>query len=662
MISISNVILCAVLAVLFWTCIGFAVGQRILPRALAMPLAPTLGWAVQNALVLPVFFALRFSQTNVAVVAVLALGISIIAIRRGRTSDPTAALPWWAYTIAAVLAIAPMLAVLPKSTIGDGVALAGPMFDHVKVAMIDDMARMGLPPGNPFFGAAGDRLAYYYLWHFGAAQFALVLGMSGWEADAALTWFSAFASLTLMMGLAVWFAGRPGAALWVGLLALGGSLRFPLWLLLGSKRVDDLLLPATGLGGWLFQASWVPQHLMSAGCAVLAILLIGRLGFVPAEYARGARVALLPLVALALVVVAGFESSTWIGGVTLAAAAPAAGLVRLSQLAPGRRLAFIATCAIATILAAVWALPILHDQWVTTSWRQSGFPIGLDPYELLGPLFPESMRRILDGPAFWLVLLVIEFPAILITGAIVLARTVAFEADTQRKEIAAVLAALAFVCLIVAWLVTSRLGEHNDLGWRAVLPAVFVLMIFAAVGLTRWVARRDYAAAGAALVALGLAVPDGIKLIAGNATGHPAPSARAFAQAPELWAATRAHTAPGERVANNPLYLGDVTSWPVNISWALLANRRSCFAGREVVLAYVPMPHARREEINAQFIRVFAGQGSAGDVRDLAQTFHCRVVVITPSDGAWSNDPFAASPLFHLVEMKPDRWKIYRAD
>jgi len=94
----------------------------------------------------------------------------------------------------------------------------------------------------------------------------------------------------------------------------------------------------------------------------------------------------------------------------------------------------------------------------------------------------------------------------------------------------------------------------------------------------------------------------------------------------------------------------------------LLANRRSCFAGRELTLAYAPLPDAQREAANAQFIRVFAGQGSADDVRDLAQTYHCRVIVLTPSDGAWSNDPFAASPLFRLVDMKTDRWKIYRAN
>jgi hypothetical protein len=68
------------------------------------------------------------------------------------------------------------------------------------------MSRLGLPPANPFFGEFGERgrLAYYYLWYFSAAQLAIMTGLTGWEADIALTWFSAFSSLTLMMGLARW--------------------------------------------------------------------------------------------------------------------------------------------------------------------------------------------------------------------------------------------------------------------------------------------------------------------------------------------------------------------------------------------------------------------------------------------------------------------------
>jgi hypothetical protein len=58
---------------------------------------------------------------------------------------------------------------------------------------------------------------------------------------------------------------------------------------------------------------------------------------------------------------------------------------------------------------------------------------------------------------------------------------------------------------------------------------------------------------------------------------------------------------------------------------------------------------------------VFAGEGSADDVRDLATRHGCRVTVVTPADGAWTRDPFASSPLYRLVEAEPERWRIYRA-
>ena len=119
------------------------------------------------------------------------------------------------------------------------------------------------------------------------------------------------------------------------------------------------------------------------------------------------------------------------------------------------------------------------------------------------------------------------------------------------------------------------------------------------------------------------------------------------------------HAAPDERVANNPLFLQDLTPWPVNLSWALLSDRRSCFAGRELTLAYTALPRARREEIDTQFIRVFAGDASSRDVEELATRYDCRVVVVTAQDGAWRRHPFAASALYRLVEDDA-RWRIYR--
>ena len=144
-----------------------------------------------------------------------------------------------------------------------------------------------------------------------------------------------------------------------------------------------------------------------------------------------------------------------------------------------------------------------------------------------------------------------------------------------------------------------------------------------------------------------------------NVAGERAPDGDVFARTPELWAAVRRYAAPSARVANNPAFLEDLLPWPVNISWALLANRSSCFAGRDLALAYAPLAPERREAINTQFIRVFAGEGTTDDVSDMATKYGCEVAVVVPQDKAWDHDPFAASPAYRLAESRDGRWRIY---
>ena len=148
----------------------------------------------------------------------------------------------WAFAAAAVVALLPAATILPKSS-GDAVWLADAAFDHAKIAIIDAMTRLGLPPVNPVIGEAGasSGLAYYYLWHFSAAEIALVTSMSGWEADVGLTWFTAFASLSLMMGLAVWLSKRATAAIWVVALAAAGSLWVTLYWMFQAKSFAPVL-------------------------------------------------------------------------------------------------------------------------------------------------------------------------------------------------------------------------------------------------------------------------------------------------------------------------------------------------------------------------------------------------------------------------------------
>ena len=485
------VVLCAVAAASFWTVLGFALARRLVGPALALPIAPALGWAVHSAAALPILLLAGFSTTTVAIVSAAALAAGVVALLTQRSrpeSPPGPSVPVWGYLGAAVLALAAAVAIMPKVGI-DGVAFAPPIFDHSKVALIDEMTRLGLPPGNPFFGAVGEpasRLAYYYLWHFSAAELALLTGASGWEADIAMTWFTAFSSLALMLGLANWFSGRATAPLWVLLLNAALSCRVVLAGLFGTGAVHQVLMPATGFGGWLFQAAWVPQHIAAASAVVLALFFLGRLAVERSP---------LVFVTLVLLAVAGYESSTWIGGVLFPAAAAMAGGMLLIEAAPRRRMSFLCWCAAAAILAICLAWPLLHDQFLATGMRAGGSPIAFRPFEVLGTAFPDGLRRILDLPAYWLLLLPIEFPAVYVTGAVSLWAYLrrsdpVGDGDGDKRQAAKIFALLAAASLVCAGLFASTIGNNNDLGWRAVLPGVIVLTVFAAVGLSRWIAVR----------------------------------------------------------------------------------------------------------------------------------------------------------------------------
>jgi len=314
MASPVNALVCALIATAFWSLLGYALGRRLVPRVLAIGAAPVVGWSVHSAATLPIYFLFGFSPLLVGGIGAICVLIACFSLSQPRLAGeikPARIIPVWAFAAAAVVALLPAATVLPKSS-GGAVWLADATFDHAKIAIVDAMARLGLPPVNPVFGEAdaSSGLAYYYLWHFSAAEIALVTSMSGWEADVGLTWFSAFASLSLMMGLAVWLSKRATAAIWVVALAAAGSLWVTLYGTFQAKTFAPILMPPTGMAGWLFQATWVPQHLMAASCVVAAMLLVTR-------YALQQDLALV--VTIALLVAAGFESSAFVGGMRMGA-------------------------------------------------------------------------------------------------------------------------------------------------------------------------------------------------------------------------------------------------------------------------------------------------------------------------------------------------------
>ncbi len=654
MASPLNAVLCALIGTAFWTVLGYAIARHLLPRVLAIGAAPVIGWALFSAATLPILTLLGFSARAVVSLAALCLAIAggWLLRRPPRTASKLemSVKPWW-FAAAGVIALVPALALLPKYS-AQGMHLAAPIFDHAKIAIIDAMTRQGLPPVNPVFGAAGDagRLAYYYLWHFSAAELALTPHVSGWEADIGLTWFTAFASLLLMMALAVWLSKRTGAATVVVALAASASLREVLSVVFGNYELAPFLQSPTGLAGWLFQAAWVPQHLMSASCVIVAILLL-------VHYAQRQKLAYV--VTLALVVAAGFESSAFVGGVTFAIAALLSAPLLFAAIETKHRLAAGLGLAASALIALGVAAPFIHDQFAMVAGREAG-ALGVHHFEVLGDMFPQALRRILDLPAYWLILLPLEFPATFIAGALSLAVLLRSAEPGPKKTTVQLFCVLAVTGLAISWLLVSRLGDNNDLGLRAILPAAVILIAAAAAGVVAAPGRAVRAAiAATAFGGLILSLPDSTAMIYANWRGDASADESVFAQTPELWSVVRRYAPANTRIANNPLFLQDLTPWPGNMSWALLADRNSCFAGREMAIPFAPLAPERREAINAQFIRVFAGEGTTQDIDDLARKYGCEVVVVVPQDGAWNKDPFAASADFRLAESREGRWRIY---
>jgi hypothetical protein len=225
------------------------------------------------------------------------------------------------------------------------------------------------------------------------------------------------------------------------------------------------------------------------------------------------------------------------------------------------------------------------------------------------------------------------------------------------KKLAIVLTSTIFGCLGVAWLFRSAI-DNDDLGWRGALPAGLILAAFAARGLLILISERRWWTAGATLGFAALGLPQMTSMAQLYAFGQAPGNPSGFAASRAMWNAVRRYAGPTDRVANNPLFLSNVTPWPVNISWGLLSDRLSCYSGKATVVAYGALSQAELADVNSRFVRVFGGAAEPGDVAALAHNYNCKVAVVASTDGAWFADPFAVSPNYRLLEATPG-WRIY---
>jgi len=311
------------------------------------------------------------------------------------------------------------------------------------------------------------------------------------------------------------------------------------------------------------------------------------------------------------------------------------------------------------VLALLFAWPFISAEAEASLHRYGGSPIAFSPFAVLGLRVPLLMRTLLDIPAYWLILLPIELPGMYLAGLIVM-KGMTVGAKSRNDRVINALAIVTLVSLLVSCLLASTLADNNDLAWRAALLASTLLIVFASIGVASWVSKGQRGSVILACLAIAMGLPECGREIYSNLTGDYQPEGRVFADAPAMWAAVREKSGRSERVASNPSSMASMTPWPVNISWSLLANRRSCYAGWELTQVYSSVPHLALWPIDAQFKRVFAGEGTPEDVKELATVYDCSVALVTSEDGAWQHDPFRDSPYFKLADEAKGHWRVYR--
>ncbi len=180
---------------------------------------------------------------------------------------------------------------------------------------------------------------------------------------------------------------------------------------------------------------------------------------------------------------------------------------------------------------------------------------------------------------------------------------------------------------------SARSADNSDLTLRAVLPAAMILIAAAAAGIvmaSRW---RGLIAV-LALSGLVLSLPDTVAECSNRISrGTPRPGAgkRMLAQSPRICGPRLRSLCAAERTRHQRCAVPARRErhGPVNISWALFADRRLVLRpGREMALAFAPLTPDRREAINAQIIRVCAGEGTTDDIAALAKDYGCDVAVL----------------------------------
>jgi hypothetical protein len=537
-------------------------------------------------------------------------------------------------------------------------SISGARSIHLKTAIIDTMAREGMPPHTPYISNNGTpvSLNYYYGWHLLAAILRTIPGNSSLGADIGLTWVTGFATILALAGLA-W---RLRPSIWsiiACFLVMTGATLAPVMRQIMPDRMTDIFLSKTHpIEGYILQAAWVPQHVASGLFVVLALLLAGR-------EIDGKHVGSLARTAtLAVLLAAAIMTSAWTGGVAPVLAATLALPCLMITRATRERLAqAVGRLAAAAVFAAVLSSSyLLYLRGLRVTSPNELVYVATWVYPTSTALPPLGFAGIVFNclnfiSIFALIHIGLAYPAGLHglycrSNAPGLAGFV----DLSRASIPA-----TFV--IVLFLRSALI--HNDLGWRGILPGILLLYAFAGSslaglieGLQDW--RRDgarltLATLSAFLFAASLAATH--RMYEENILAEPTSKVRIqhtlMLDTGRAWARIQALTAPDAIVMASPTAFENVTKPGGNAPWALFGDRRLFLTDFEwglVFAHHVAVSRAAAAEMLQTAL--FAGNVGEAELQHLRDEEKVAAILVAPGDQVLGTGRLNAGGYFRLVE------------
>lgn len=559
-------------------------GQALLPKAVrdsenrlfCLLIAPATGvcvWLPVTLFLIGLFGGARYVLSGAAVASLL-----LIWHARRNLHLPELRRDWlWLLPALLVMTLV-MIPVLPRFIDG-GLYFSDAVYDHTKSALIDSIARSGLPSLSPFLADAGKPVvvAYYYGWHALASQICILTGGGGYFADLVLTGFSGFIIFLTMAAFAFKFSQTRISILFLTVFAIFTQ---PLTYFIPGKIFESLFGNCTySFWGWQSQVSWVPQHAFAGTAVLLTVYWL----FVLLTQKTDWKLWTLTGATAATA----FFCSVYAGTFALVLFGCGMGIWYLfsKKLRAGVNRNWMGI-AVATAVGLCLSLGFFRYLF---QYRPSAAPLVFGAYfdYRSEPFLPVIWRWL----HFYGLLLPWRLGLIYLVAAILFFRkkfisgTGAFLADLWK-----VLFAVTF--LSIFWIRSSFYS--NDFGWRVILAGTMVAMVFTSVWFAQiylsfreqriWNKRKFGTLAILLIVPLyavgmfSMAKEDiGYTIISDDAETH-----RIFARSAKGWEKVREVAGTDELVLSNPAGFSEVNfvtmvdrQYATNVFFALYARRGS---------------------------------------------------------------------------------------